>query len=146
MNGINSTTLVGNLVRKPTLRYSQSSTAILSGRIAVDERVKRQGKWVSETTFFNISVFGARAEGLAKVLDKGQTLYVQGPVRCRTYETAEGEHRASMEVPCRELRIVRWPQGKQNQAAAAEAEPPMDDEVLTDEAALAAEDAPVATE
>jgi len=147
MNGINSTTLIGNLTKKPAIRYTQGGTAVLGMRLAVDERVKRGGEWVKETTYFNATIFGTRAEGLAKVLDKGQTVYVQGPVRCRQYVTKDSqEHRADMEVSCRELRIIRWPQGKQNQAGAAEADPPMDDELLAAEAAALAEvtEAPVA--
>lgn len=139
--GINKFTCIGNLTAKPALRYTQSGSAVLSGRVAVDESVPQKGgTWGTRTTFFNFSLFGKRAEGLSKVLDKGQGLYLEGPIQGREWQGQDGKARFSMEINVRELRITRWPQGKQTQAAAAEeVAPPVDDEALAE-----IEEAPVA--
>lgn len=97
---INSCVLAGNLTREVELKQTQGGMSILSFGIAVNERVKNNqtGEWSDRPNFFNCVCFGKRAEGLAKVLGKGQKVAISGRLRYNQWENDRGEKRSSVEI------------------------------------------------
>lgn len=92
---------VGNLTADPELRYTQNGKAVASICVAVTPRVysKQSGAFEDgETTFLRGSIWGALGENAAASLVKGSRVIVQGVLRQRQYETAEGEKRTVFEV------------------------------------------------
>lgn len=97
--GLNKVMLIGNLGQDPEVRYTQSGQAVLSLRMATNERFKnRDGEWQDRTEWHTVVVWGKRAEGLAKVLGKGSPLYVEGRLQTRSWEDKQGQKRYTTEV------------------------------------------------
>ena len=79
--GLNRATLVGHLGADPELQGGGTAGHVLRLRIAVNERVKRDGEWQDHVEWFTAKAFGKRAEGLAPHLRKGSAVLVEGPLR-----------------------------------------------------------------
>ncbi len=105
--GLNKVLLIGNLGQNPELRYTQSNQAVLSLRMATNERFKnRSGEWQDRTEWHTVVVWGRRAEGLSKVVQKGTQLYVEGRLQTRNYEDKQGQKRYFTEVVAREIILL----------------------------------------
>jgi single-strand DNA-binding protein len=83
---VNLAILTGNLGADPELRTSQKGTAILKLRLATKDREKVGDQWQDRTEWHSVVVFGARAEGLSRVLAKGKPIGVRGQIRTSSYE------------------------------------------------------------
>lgn len=101
--GLNRVTLLGNLGADGDLRFTQSGTAVLNLRLATTERYKAQdGEWKERTDWHSVVVWGKRGEALAKFLQKGATVCVEGSLRTSSYEK-DGQKRYKTEVIAREV-------------------------------------------
>ena len=68
----NHTTIIGNLVDDPEVRFTQSGIAVTNLRVAVTQRVQQDGQWRDgDTSFFKVNVWRGQAEHLAESLGKG---------------------------------------------------------------------------
>jgi single-strand DNA-binding protein len=100
----NHTTIVGNLVEDPELRFTNSGTAVANLRVAVTQRIQQDGTWRDgETSFFRVNVWRDQAEHLADSLAKGDRVMVTGRLRQRTWETPEGDKRSVTELEADEV-------------------------------------------
>lgn len=101
--GINRVVLFGNLGVDPELRATQGGQTILKLRLATTEGyLDKEKNLVEKTEWHDVTVFGARAEGLARVLNKGDKLLVEGSLRYSSYEK-DGITRYRSEVVAREV-------------------------------------------
>lgn len=97
--GLNRVTLLGNLGDDPQLRSTQGGAAVLSIRLATSESyLDRDQKRQERTEWHSVVVWGARAEGLSRVLAKGDRILVEGSLRTRSYEDREGNKRQTTEI------------------------------------------------
>jgi single-strand DNA-binding protein len=92
----NHTTIVGNLVDDPEVRFTSSGIAVANLRVAVTQRVQQDGQWRDgDTSFFKVNVWRDQAENLAESLvTKGDRVMVTGRLRQRSWETPEGDKRS----------------------------------------------------
>jgi single-strand DNA-binding protein len=86
--------LSGNLTRDPELRFTNSGTAALSFRIAVDGA----GNSGEESGFFTCTAWGKLAENLAESVHKGDRIVVSGRLRHRSYEIEGGKKSSTIEL------------------------------------------------
>jgi single-strand DNA-binding protein len=70
-------TLAGNVGRDAELRRTQSGDAVLSFSLAVDGGKDKSGN-KRDSTWFDCSIWGSRAEALASYITKGSKLVVTG--------------------------------------------------------------------
>lgn len=100
MSSYNKVILMGNLTRKPEVRFTQSGTAICKFGLAVNRRFKDQsGEWKEEATFIDITFFGKRGEAFAKYHDKGKPAFIEGSLRLDTWEDKQsGDKRSKLYV------------------------------------------------
>jgi hypothetical protein len=57
----NHTTIVGNLVDDPELRFTQNGIAVANLRVAVTQRIQQDGEWRDrDTSFLKVNVWRAR--------------------------------------------------------------------------------------
>ena len=97
--GLNEVRLLGNLGADPELKMSQGGMAILKLRVATAARVKDKNEtWIDKTEWHFVTVFGKRAEGLSKCLQKGSQLMVLGSLRSSSYEDRDGQKRYKTEI------------------------------------------------
>ena len=96
---INKVILIGNLTRDPELRATPSGLSVLSFSIAVNDRRKNpsSGEWEEVPNYIDCSMFGSRAEGLAKYLNKGSKVGVDGKLRWSQWEK-DGQKRSKVDV------------------------------------------------
>ena len=58
----NHTTIIGNLVEDPEVRFTHNGTAVANLRVAVTQRVQQDGQWRDgDTSFFKVNVWRAQA-------------------------------------------------------------------------------------
>lgn len=97
--GLNRVMLMGNLGADPEVRVTQGGTAVMNLRIACSDNFKdRSGEWKERTEWVNVVIWGKRAEGLAKCLQKGSTIFVEGRLQTTSYDDREGVKRYKTEV------------------------------------------------
>lgn len=104
---VNSVTLAGNLTRDCELRTTQSGSAVLSMGVAVNERRKdASGNWVDNPQFFDLSMFGNRAEKIAPYLTKGTKVTVQGRLHYSSWQAQDGSKRSKVDVIVDEIEFM----------------------------------------
>ncbi|MBW2524054.1 MAG: single-stranded DNA-binding protein [Deltaproteobacteria bacterium] len=111
--GLNRVMLLGNLGADPELRHTQSGQAVLNIRLATTEsyldrdRVRRE-----RTDWHSVVVWGKRGEGLAKILSKGSSIFVEGSLRTSSYEGRDGQKRYRTEVNARNILLTGGGRGR----------------------------------
>ena len=110
----NYTSIVGNLVDDPELRFTNNGTAVANLRVAVTQRIQQDGTWRDgETSFFKVNVWRGQAENQADSLAKGDRVKVSGRLRQRSWETPEGEKRSVTELEADEVGAsLKWATAK----------------------------------
>jgi len=100
MASYNKVILMGNLTRKPELRFTGGGMAICKFGLAMNRRYKDQsGEWKEEPTFVDVTIFGKRGEAFAKYHDKGKTAFIEGSLRLDTWDDKQsGEKRSKLYV------------------------------------------------
>src|SRR4051812_26536752 len=102
-DGLNRVILLGYLGADPELRYTQGGTAVLNIRLATNETFVDRNKETQERTdWHSVVVWGARAEGLSKILLKGALILVEGGLRTSSFEK-DGLKRYKTEVHAGEI-------------------------------------------
>jgi len=97
---INRVLISGNLTRDPELRQSAGGMSILKMGIAVNDRRKnpQSGEWEDVPNFFDVTMFGTRAESVSRFLSKGSKLAIEGKLRWSQWETPDGDKRSKVEI------------------------------------------------
>ena len=113
------TTIVGNLVDDPELRFTNNGIAVANLRVAVTQRVQQDGQWRDgDTSFFKVNVWRGQAENLAESLGKGDRVMVTGRLRQRSWETSEGDKRSVTELEADEVGAsLKWATAKVERAS-----------------------------
>lgn len=91
--GLNLVTLLGNLGADPELKHGARGP-YLKMRLATEHSWKNKetnGK-ESRTEWHSLTMFGTRAEALAKFLHKGSRVMIQGRLETHNYEKEGQKH------------------------------------------------------
>lgn len=95
---INRVVLVGRLTRDPEVRHLPSGQPVLSLGLAVNGRQKDDmGNWTDKPNFFDVKLFGPRAESLSQYLAKGKRIGIDGRLDWSSWEQ-DGAKRSKVEV------------------------------------------------
>lgn len=130
---LNSVHLIGRLVADPELRYTQKGTPVCDFRIASSRRYKNRetGEQQEETLFINVAAWRRQAELANDYLKKGSAVLIEGSLRSRQWESAQGEKRSAIEVVAWRIQFLDAPQ------AGTAAEPVVEtDEEMKDDSAV----------
>ena len=103
---LNHVALIGRLTRDPELRQLPSGDGVLSMRLAVNARSKRGDSWEDVANFFDVTMFGKRADTLAGMLSKGSRVGIDGRLSWREWQTQDGGKRQSVEVIANDLFLL----------------------------------------
>ena len=86
MSNINHVVLTGRLTSDPELRLLPSGTSVCELRVAVNARRREEtGEWVEKPNFFDVVVYGASGENVAKYVHKGRPVAVDGRLDWREW-------------------------------------------------------------
>lgn len=106
MAGETIITIVGNVCSEVDLKFTPSGAAVANFRVASTPRQfdKQTNAWKDmEPMFLGCNVWREMAESVAESVTKGMRVIVTGRLRCRAYETREGEKRQSWELEVDEI-------------------------------------------
>ena len=101
MSTINAT-IVGRLARDPESKTTGGGTTLTTCTIPVDTG------WGDnkQTTWWRVTIFGKRAEVVAKHLAKGKWVTFSGPVSVREYTKKDGSNGFSAEMTANDFAFV----------------------------------------
>ena len=124
---LNSVQIIGRLVADPELRYTQKGAPVCDFRIASSRRYKNRetGEQQEETLFINIVAWRRQAELANDFLKKGSAVLIEGRLRSRQWESAQGEKRSAIEIVARRIQFLDIPET----GAAGESAPDTDEDV-----------------
>lgn len=92
--------LIGNLVRDPEMRTTQSGVSVCTFTVAVN------GRKQEDANFFRVSAWRQLGENCNRFLAKGHKVAVMGVISLQTYTDKDGHQRASMEVNAQEVEFL----------------------------------------
>ena len=107
--GLNQVTLFGNLGADPELKLT-SKGPVLKMRLATEQswRNKETNAKEKRTEWHRLTMFGTRAESIARHLKKGARIMVQGHLRTDSYDK-EGQKHYRTEIIVDEVRFGGGP-------------------------------------
>ena len=105
---VNKVIRVGNLGKKPELRYTPGGQAVATFNLATNERFGgRDGQPVQERTeWHRIVVWGRTAENCGQYLDKGRQVYIEGRLQTREWTDKEGQKRWTTEIVAQTVQFL----------------------------------------
>lgn len=116
--GLNRVTLIGNLGQDPEVRYLQTGVAVTSLRVACTEAFRdREGNYQDRTEWISVTLWRKQAEIAGRYLRKGSTVYLEGRIINRSWETETGEKRYKTEVEGTKLILLDPPPSRMNTQA-----------------------------
>jgi len=117
--------LTGNVVDDPELRFTSSGKAVVSFRVAANQRKKTDaGGWADgDSCFLTVSAWEQSAEAIAEQVQRGTKVVVTGVLKQRSYEDKDGNKRSVYDVQAYDVAIVVRPPKAEREKPTA----PMDD-------------------
>ena len=106
----NELTLIGNVTSDVELKITKSGDAVASFGLAWNKRVQRDGEWVEEAHFFDVTVWKEQAENVTESVHKGDRVIVVGRLDQNRWEDkASGQNRSKAAVRADEVGVsLRW--------------------------------------
>ena len=107
MAAYNKVILVGNLTRDPELRVTSNGLSICKLGLAVNRNyTNKDGELKDETTYVDIDAFGKQAEILAKYMQKGRPLMLEGRLKLDQWESSDGQKRSKLGVVLESFQFI----------------------------------------
>ena len=115
-SNINRVMISGRLARDAELRSTQGGMAILGFSLGVNDNRKnpQTGEWEDVPNWVDCTLFGNRAQALARYLTKGSKVAVEGKLRWSSWER-DGIKRSKLEVIVDEIELMSGGQQGQQQ-------------------------------
>jgi len=99
MAGVNKVILVGNLGRDPEMWTFEDGTKKASFSLATTESYKdKAGNRVDQTEWHNIVLWRGLADIADRFLKKGNSVYIEGKIKTRSYQDKEGNTKYVTEI------------------------------------------------
>ncbi|MEN8230578.1 MAG: single-stranded DNA-binding protein [Bacteroidota bacterium] len=104
---VNKVILVGNVGKDPETRYIDESTAITKFPLATSETYKnRSGERISNTEWHNVVLWRGLAQVAEKYVKKGTQIYIEGRIKTRSYDDADGNRKYITEIVGDQLQLL----------------------------------------
>jgi single-strand DNA-binding protein len=108
MASLNKVYLIGNLTRKPELRYTPSGTSVAEFGLAVNRHyITSGGEKRRDTCFVEITVWRSKAELCYENFSKGSSVFIEGRLELDSWETRTGERRSKLRVVADNLQLLQ---------------------------------------
>lgn len=88
--------LGGRLTQDPELKTTPSGISVCSFTVAVNRRAGRDGD--SKADFINCTAWRQTAEFISRYFKKASSIFVEGTLQQRSWETQDGQKRTVLEV------------------------------------------------
>ncbi len=106
--GVNKVILIGNLGRKPEIRYTSSGIPVANFTLATTERwgTDESGQKKEHTEWHRLTAWRGLAEICGQYLDKGSKIYVEGRLRRSEYTGQDGVKRYSTTIEIDQMEML----------------------------------------
>ena len=104
MSDLNVVALAGRLTRNPELRRLPDGNPIVTFSIAVNDWNNTKKEEVPN--FFDIKVWGNRAESCSQYLSKGSQVLVEGKLKQERWKTEGGDSRSKVVVNAKTVQFL----------------------------------------
>ena len=100
MAGVNKVILIGNLGKDPEVRHLENGAVVANFPIATSETYKdrKTGERITQTEWHNVVIWRGLAEVAEKYLKKGNSVYIEGKLRTRSWDDKDGNKRYTTEI------------------------------------------------
>ena len=99
MAGVNKVILIGNLGKDPEVRHLENGATVANFPLATTESQKnKEGQKVENTEWHNIVLWRGLADIAEKYLRKGQSVFIEGKLKTRSWEDKDGNKRYTTEI------------------------------------------------
>ena len=109
MASVNKVILVGNLGKDPEVRHFENGGSLARFSLATSETFTRKesGEKVTRTEWHTVVTRGGLASKVVEpYIKKGDSLYIEGRLRTRSWEDKDGNTRYATEVLCDNLEML----------------------------------------
>lgn len=104
---INKVILVGNVGADPEVRHIDANTTVANFRMATSETyTDKQGVRQTITEWHSIVAWRGLADVVEKYVKKGGQVYIEGRIRTRSYDDANGVKRYVTEIVADTLKLL----------------------------------------
>lgn len=132
MASVNKVILVGNLGKDPEVRHFENGGSLARFSLATSESyIKKDTNEKVTTTEWHTVVTrgGLAAKVVEPFLKKGNSVYIEGKLRTRSWEDKDGTTRYTTEVMCDSLEMLgRKSEDNTNTNPSAKSQPDLDNE------------------
>ena len=104
-NDLNMVSITGHICAAPELKFINDGTAVANFSIA-NNVYKPSAEDKSYANFFDVVIFGNRAEALGKILTKGMLIALQGRLQQDRWENKEGQKRSKIKIIASEIKLM----------------------------------------
>lgn len=107
MSSVNKVILIGNVGKEPELKTTVNGRPYCVLNLATTEswKDKVSGQRKENTTWHRVKVYEPIASFCAKIVNKGDKVYIEGQIRNDEYER-NGEKVKSTEIVCNKLNVL----------------------------------------
>jgi single-strand DNA-binding protein len=105
-NGVNKLILIGNLTRDPEFKVVGESAVCNFAVATNDVWFNKAGEKQEEVEFHDIVVWGNQADACNTYLSKGSPVYVEGKLKTRNWDNAEGVKQYRTEVKAQNVQFL----------------------------------------
>jgi len=108
MPSVNKVMLLGNLGRDPEVRTFPNGDSVCNFSIATSTswKDKNSGEKKEKTEWHNIVMYRKLAEIAGEYLKKGSSVFVEGSLQTRKWQTKEGQDRYTTEVVADTMQMI----------------------------------------
>ena len=112
-NSLNLTIIEGRVTRTADLLYTKNGNAMCKFDLAVNEYYKTDNEYKTVTSFVTVSVWGKYAESIARYMEKGTPVRVQGAIKQNNWEDKDGSRRSELYVNANSVEFLDWDKMKE---------------------------------
>ena len=106
----NYVVISGNVVKD----LERKNEKVAKTTLAHNRNYKKGDNWETETSFFELAVFGKKIEKFEKILKKGQGVTIVGRLQENKWTNKEGKKRTRVEIIVSEVSITPSNSKKEN--------------------------------
>lgn len=122
---MSTTTVTGNLVADPELKFTPSGVAVVNFTILENTRIQKDGEWVDgEPNRFDVEAWRGLAENISISAEKGTTVMVEGHIKTQKWQDREsGENRYRQVLAAEKVGVdLKWQSAKVTKSAGNKAD------------------------
>ena len=122
MPSVNKVMLLGNLGRDPEVRTFPNGDSVCNFSIATSTswKDKASGEKKEKTEWHNIVMYRKLAEIAGEYLKKGNSIFVEGSLQTRKWQTKEGQDRYTTEVLATTMQMLGGKDSRPREASNSE--------------------------